>query len=181
MMWLKLHREASSSVRITAEGSSSKSCRKEKGVFKECSVTGGDGANGVDTNVAGYGHDGGWAGRAYGGAVYMTEGSNPTFENCTFQDCFARGGDGGNGAPGDGGLHGGRGGNWEYSPDLETGPFTGPEPADWLWWDGWTFGDVWPEEGELYDGWWWYWWWEWEEWDWEDIIYSSSCGGSRIK
>ena len=64
--------------------------------FLDCSITGGDGANGVG-NGPPYGYDGGWAGRAYGGAVYMIDESNPLFINCTFDGCFARGGNGGNG------------------------------------------------------------------------------------
>ena len=78
------------------------------------------------------GYDGGWAGGAYGGAVYCGSPSNPTFTDCQFENCFAQGGNGGNGGDarrcGAGATttppHGGRGGNWTGSPSEETGPLS---------------------------------------------------------
>ncbi|MCK4294432.1 MAG: right-handed parallel beta-helix repeat-containing protein [Planctomycetes bacterium] len=106
-------------------------------VFSDCSATGGDGGQGA--NCPAPGADGGWAGWAYGGAVYMGYGSNPIFSDCTFVNCFAMGGNGGDGGndtavpP----IHGGRGGNYIWSPSEETGPFTFP---NWYWWPGWDWG-----------------------------------------
>ena len=104
-------------------------------IFTECELTGGDGADG--NGNWGPGYDGGWGGRAYGGAVFMTRNSNPLFKNCIFDGCIARGGNGGDGSNGQGSNHGGRGGNWEWAPSMETGPFTLPY---WFWWNGWTYG-----------------------------------------
>ncbi|MHC4500561.1 MAG: S8 family serine peptidase, partial [Planctomycetota bacterium] len=108
---------------------------------------GGDGGRGADCGP--FGSDGGWAGKAYGGAVYIDPNSIPKFVKCTFKDCFARGGDGGDG--GNGVFQGGRGGNWEWAPSIETGPFTFPL---WFWWDGWfwetffgPFDDYWKYSG----------------------------------
>ncbi|MHC4543549.1 MAG: right-handed parallel beta-helix repeat-containing protein, partial [Planctomycetota bacterium] len=108
--------------------------------FINCSVTGGDGGpgdNGVDPDHI-YGFDGGWAGWGYGGAVYCGSRSSPTFEQCSFTNCYAMGGNGGPGGDGAGGARGGRGGNWQWSETYETGPFTWP---NWYWWDGWQYGD----------------------------------------
>jgi parallel beta-helix repeat protein len=105
-------------------------------IFRDCSVTGGNGGDGW-TIPTGIGQDGGWAGWAYGGAAYIGYGSNPTFTDCEFVNCFALGGDGGNGGDGHPLLHGGRGGNYIWSPSEETGPFTFP---NWWWWDGWLWG-----------------------------------------
>ncbi|HPD46095.1 MAG TPA: right-handed parallel beta-helix repeat-containing protein [Anaerohalosphaeraceae bacterium] len=117
--------------------------------FDRCSVTGGDGADGPNGNASHpQGWDGGWAGRAYGGAVYAAWYSNPVFRNCTFTNCFARGGNGGNG--GDGIVvnnvqwEGGRGGNWLYAPSIEQDPFI------WYFWDGWEWGDKFGPYGWLY-------------------------------
>ena len=87
--------------------------------FEDCSVTGGDGgrgSNGCPVHLEGWG--GGWAGRAYGGAVYMGFNSNPKFVDCEFINCFAQGGNGGNGGDGtpNAGTYDGRGGSWMY-PD----------------------------------------------------------------
>ncbi|UCG59514.1 MAG: right-handed parallel beta-helix repeat-containing protein [Phycisphaerales bacterium] len=104
-------------------------------VFVDCSVTGGDGApgdNGTQQHPVGF--DGGWGGKAYGGAVYCGYNASPRFENCSFTNCFARGGNGGNGGDGDGGAKGGRGGNWEWGESLE-------EKFASTWWDGWEWGD----------------------------------------
>jgi len=101
--------------------------------FANCSVTGGDGgrgANGVDHHPEGY--DGGWAGWAYGGAVYIGYKSDPLFQNCSFANCYARGGDGGNGGNGVQGWYGGRGGNWTWGEAIERDIAT--------WWDGWYWG-----------------------------------------
>ncbi len=111
-------------------------------IFRDCSVTGANGNNG---NGGDQGHptggDGGWPGRAYGGAVYCAYSSNPKFLNCSFIDCSARGGNGGNGGDGAtvGGVRyeGGRGGAWTWAPSIEE------DPSYWLWWDGWTYGDKW--------------------------------------
>ncbi len=105
-------------------------------VITDCSVTGGDaddGDGGVQ-DVHPIGYDGGWAGKAYGGAVYCVYKSNPTFENCSFTNCFARGGNGGAGGNGVQGARGGRGGNWVWSESLEAN-FAA------TWWDGWQYGD----------------------------------------
>ena len=101
-------------------------------VFTDCWVRGGNGGKGGDCDP--YGKDGGWGGKAYGGAVYIDPTSNATFTDCTFTRCYARGGDGGDG--GDGEFHGGRGGSWEWAPSIETGPGT----PGWGWWDGWSWG-----------------------------------------
>jgi chitodextrinase len=103
--------------------------------FENCSVTGGNGANGPKGDPIGY--DGGWAGRAYGGAVYCNYYSSPLFQNCSFENCFARGGNGGNGGEGEDPAvhHGGRGGNWEWAPSVEE------DIANSGWWDGWEHGD----------------------------------------
>jgi len=107
-------------------------------VFENCSVEGGDGnqANdGCEEHPAG--GDGGWPGRAYGGAVYCAYSSSPTFLDCLFANCSASGGTGGNGGNGnenpDG--YGGRGGGWTWPSFIEDNPFY------WWWWDGWTYGD----------------------------------------
>ena len=106
--------------------------------FDDCSVTGGLGGPG-DNGVTGHepGFDGGWGGYAYGGAVYCSFQSNPTFKDCRFTDCFALGGTGGRGGNGIQGARGGRGGSWEAAPSDETGPLTYP---NWYEWDGWQYG-----------------------------------------
>jgi hypothetical protein len=53
-------------------------------VFTGCTVTGGDGGRGDDGAP---GFDGGWAGWAYGGAVYCGFNSSPTFVDCSFANC----------------------------------------------------------------------------------------------
>jgi len=104
-------------------------------VFENCSVTGGDGAPGDNgTQQHSVGFDGGWGGKAYGGAVYCGYNSNPTFENCSFTNCFARGGNGGDGGDGNLGDKGGRGGGWEWADSQE-------EKYANSWWDGWEYGD----------------------------------------
>ena len=102
-------------------------------IFRDCSITGGDGgdgSNGHDGHSVGY--DGGYAGYAYGGAVYCGYRSSPTFENCTFTNCRAIGGNGGNGGTGANGAQGGRGGNLMFSEAIEQ--------TIRLWWDGWEWG-----------------------------------------
>ncbi|MBM4027244.1 MAG: hypothetical protein FJ280_17840, partial [Planctomycetes bacterium] len=102
--------------------------------FVDCSITGGNGGagdNGTDT-VHPNGYNGGWAGWAYGGAVYIAYGSNPLFENCLFQNCRVYGGNGGAGGNGATGGYGGRGGNWMLSEAHEQDVR--------VWWDGWELG-----------------------------------------
>jgi len=94
--------------------------------FVDCAVGGihgGAGNSGAD--ALDYGGNGGWPGAAYGGAVSVGFGGNPIFTNCTFIDCFARGGDGGTGADGGGGNPIGHGGGWgdPLHPRWEYGPF----------------------------------------------------------
>jgi len=117
--------------------------------FDSCSVTGGDGGDGADGDAnAGHpeGWDGGWAGRAYGGAVYAAWKSNPVFRDCKFNNCFVQGGNGGDGGDGDN-APGGRGGNWMWSPMIEQSLY-------WLWWDGWEWGDKFGDYGWFYwSGW----------------------------
>jgi len=118
-------------------------------LFTDCSVTGGDGGPGA--NAPQPGRDGGWAGWAYGGAVYIGYGSSPKFTDCTFRNCFALGGNGGDGGNDTGAppIHGGRGGNYTWSPSEETGPFTFP---NWYWWDGWAWGPYDAEGYPVYGG-----------------------------
>ncbi|AQQ72131.1 Fibronectin type III domain protein [Limihaloglobus sulfuriphilus] len=70
-------------------------------VFENCGVTGGDGQNG-ESGIEEHpnGGEGGWAGPAYGGAVFMYANCSPRFENCSFADCYVQGGNGGNGGAG---------------------------------------------------------------------------------
>ncbi|RKY10959.1 MAG: hypothetical protein DRP65_05565, partial [Planctomycetota bacterium] len=106
--------------------------------FEDLSVTSGNGNNGNNgCPEHPSGGDGGWPGRAYGGAVYCAFSSNPTFVDCLFADCYAAGGMGGNGGSGGGTPpgHGGRGGGWKWPPSVED------DPTWWYWWDGWTYGD----------------------------------------
>ncbi|MHC4618094.1 MAG: right-handed parallel beta-helix repeat-containing protein [Planctomycetota bacterium] len=103
-------------------------------VFRNCAIVGGTGGQGDDGDP--YGHDGGWAGKAYGGAIYIDSSANATVVDCSFINCTAQGGDGGDGGNGSG-PHGGRGGNWEWAPSIETGPYTVPH---WSWWNGWQWG-----------------------------------------
>jgi predicted outer membrane repeat protein len=107
-------------------------------VFRNCSVTGGDGAPGADREI--YGCDGGWAGKGYGGAIYIDAYSVPTVIDCSFDNCFAQGGNGGDGGNGTGtAIQGGRGGNWEWTNfepepnDINDPNYFGP----FWWWDGW--------------------------------------------
>jgi predicted outer membrane repeat protein len=119
--------------------------------FTGCWALGGNGglgSNGDSTHPVGY--DGGWAGGAYGGAVYCGYASNPTFTDCRFVDCYAQGGNGGNGGDG-ANAHGGRGGNWEDAESMETGIGSGDMwwtgTPYWGWWDGWEWG-IYDAEGE---------------------------------
>jgi len=101
--------------------------------FVDCSITGGDGQDGAGgTEQHPIGFDGGWAGYAYGGAVYIGFESDPLFENCLFENCQAIGGNGGNGGTGHDGAQGGRGGNWMLAESIEE--------TVRLWWDGWEWG-----------------------------------------
>ncbi|MCB2173501.1 right-handed parallel beta-helix repeat-containing protein, partial [archaeon] len=102
--------------------------------FDGCYVEGGNGANGDGGNEEHpIGFDGGWAGGAYGGAVYLGYLSSPVFENCAFTDCYVAGGVGGDGGPGYQGTIGGRGGSWEWSESIE-------EQIIAYGWDGWEWG-----------------------------------------
>jgi predicted outer membrane repeat protein len=112
--------------------------------FVDCSITGGDGGNGDNGNQEHpNGWDGGYAGWAYGGAVYIGFRSNPLFENCLFENCRAIGGNGGNGGNGnaDPPGYGGRGGNWMFAESIEQ--------SIRPWWDGWEFG-VFDKEGNIH-------------------------------
>jgi hypothetical protein len=92
---------------ILCENASSPTFRKI--VIEDCTVTastGGDGYDGPiieeDDDTHGYwgGHGGSATGNGYGGAVACIGGSSPTFTDCSFTDCLARGpwaGDGGDG------------------------------------------------------------------------------------
>jgi len=109
--------------------------------FTNCSVTGGSGGRGSNGDPIGF--DGGWAGKGYGGAIYIDPNSTATVENCSFTNCYAIGGDGGRG--GDGSFLGGRGGNWVYSDGLE-------DPINGLIfpWETWMWGpyeDYWKYSG----------------------------------
>jgi len=104
-------------------------------IITDCSVRGGNGGNGAggnDDHPSG-GH-GGWPGQAGGGGMGCLNDSNPLVINCTFDNCRAYGGNGGDGGNGNGDPwgYGGRGGGWYYSYDpnmsyyempYEWGPF----------------------------------------------------------
>jgi predicted outer membrane repeat protein len=104
-------------------------------VFDSCYVRGAHGSNGNGgAGGDGWGGNGGWAGWAYGGALYCGYNSNPFFKNCSFVNCWALGGDAGNGGSGDIGGHGGNWEEdlypgthslWEYGPFLEYWRYTG--------------------------------------------------------
>ncbi len=106
--------------------------------FIGCNVWGGNGAPGDNGTGQGTpphtsGFDGGWGGYGYGGAVYMTTNATPTFDHCTFEGNWARGGDGGDGGNGIQGDQGGRGGMWNWAPTMET-MLTSGDPN--IFWDG---------------------------------------------
>ncbi|MHC5060292.1 MAG: InlB B-repeat-containing protein [Planctomycetota bacterium] len=136
--------------------------------FQNLSITGGVGGLGNDgCEEHPSGGDGGWPGRAYGGAVYCAFSSNPIFVDCLFADCYVQGGVGGNGGNGTDTGHGGRGGGWEWPPSVEN------DPSWWYWWDGWTYGDKyssWSSWGRNnYDWKTWSQWFEADQWDsWQD-------------
>jgi predicted outer membrane repeat protein len=84
--------------------------------FINCSATGSDGCDGEGDSG-----DGGWAGRAYGGAIGIDSTSNPLIKNCNFIDNYVLGGNGGDGVDGDPGGHGGNWGDhtsnrWDFGP-----------------------------------------------------------------
>jgi subtilisin family serine protease len=98
-------------------------------VFSNRSIHAGDGGKGaIVDDLPG---DGGWGGWAHGGAVSLGADSNPRFTNCKFIDCFAVGGDGGNGTE----EPDGRGGlwdltilgawGWSYGPYVEFFKYSG--------------------------------------------------------
>lgn len=91
--------------------------------FEGCYIWGGTASNGNSgIDDSGSPGNGGWAGWARGGAVSVGENGSPIFTNCAFIDCWARGGDGGNGA--DDPVWGGHGGNWEEH---------GWDGTSWIW------------------------------------------------
>jgi hypothetical protein len=108
--------------------------------FEDNLAQGGNGQNGTaGCQQHPDGGDGGWPGRAYGGAVYAAFSSKPTFESCTFTGNQAFGGVGGNGGAGATiqgvWYHGGRGGGFLW-PDSIEGDW-----RYWSWFDGWEDGD----------------------------------------
>jgi len=69
--------------------------------------------------------NGGWAGKAYGGGIYVGIGCKPVFKNCIISDCNATGGDGGNAC-----IWGGNAGDptdpiWYWGPFDEPWRYTG--------------------------------------------------------
>ncbi|MFC1677591.1 hypothetical protein ACFL3G_11095, partial [Planctomycetota bacterium] len=119
--------------------------------FKDNSATGQDGQEGSDgCTTLGHpeGWDGGWAGYAYGGAVYCGYDSDAYFLDCSFVNNTATGGNGGYGGDTDSPpTNGGRGGNWEESPSEED-PDSGH--YEFWWWDKWEWGpylDYWKYSG----------------------------------
>jgi hypothetical protein len=101
-------------------------------VIDDCHVFGdwgGDGAAGDATHPNG--GNGGWAGGAYGGALYMEYYSNPTLIGCVFSNNTATGGNGGNGGAGAAPPttgRGGRGGGWYYGYQIPS-PWERPIPG----------------------------------------------------
>ncbi|MFA5238080.1 MAG: right-handed parallel beta-helix repeat-containing protein [Phycisphaerae bacterium] len=100
-------------------------------IIEDCSVTGGTGGVGYageDDHPDG-GH-GGWPGKAYGGGLACMNNSSPSVINCTFDNCRAIGGNGGDGAQGNtnDGFYGdgGRGGGWYYTSPPHTAYEQGP-------------------------------------------------------
>ncbi|MBN2456930.1 MAG: S8 family serine peptidase [Sedimentisphaerales bacterium] len=102
-----------------------KNCR-----FENCQLEGGDGGLGAagiagnppDTMPHPDGGHGGWPGKALGGAIRLAAGSDPCLIKCTFINCWAIGGNGGDGGNGieDPWGRGGRGGGWYYGPSFPT-------------------------------------------------------------
>lgn len=146
-------------------------------IFAYCSfennrVQGGDGQNGAaGCQAHPTGGDGGWPGRAYGGAVYAGFSSNVTFDHCTFTGNEALGGTGGNGGAGFQGSHGGRGGGLTWSDSIEN------SYDSFGWWDGWEEGDNYYFYSNMfgkydYDV--WAKWFGWTKWkNWEEFLASS--------
>jgi parallel beta-helix repeat protein len=99
-------------------------------VFQNLNAHGGNGGNngcGCPPNANnGFDYDGGWAGRAYGGAMYIGVGCKPLFKNCVIQDCNALGGDSGNGCS--------HPGSWgDNAPDPVDGWSWNQGPYDLPW------------------------------------------------
>jgi parallel beta-helix repeat protein/predicted outer membrane repeat protein len=103
-------------------------------VFQNLNAEGGNGGNngcGCPPNAAfGFDYDGGWAGRAYGGAMYIGVGCKPLYKNCIIQDCNALGGDSGNGCYhpgswGDSNPPPGSGWSWFFGPYDFPSDYTG--------------------------------------------------------
>lgn len=109
--------------------------------FEDNWVRGGVGQNGADgCDQHPEGGEGGWPGRAYGGAVYAAFSSKPIFESCVFTGNQALGGTGGNGGTGARiqgvWYHGGRGGGFLWPDSIEN-----DVQNYWSWFDGWEEGD----------------------------------------
>ncbi len=109
-----------------------------------CQITGGDGGEGmpgVDDGVVEHldGRPGGWPGGAYGGGMACLINSDPCVVNCTFDNCAATGGSGGDGGAGntDPDGWGGRGGGWFYGQNSHW------YKVPWLY-------------SYIYDEWWWW-------------------------
>jgi hypothetical protein len=151
--------------------------------FEDNLAQGGNGQNGAGgCNAHPEGGDGGWPGRAYGGAVYAAFSSKPTFENCTFTGNQAFGGVGGNGGVGatvEGSWHhGGRGGGYLWPESIEN------DYTLWDWFDGWEDGDKYYFYSNFfgrYDYELWAKWFGWTKWsNWQEFFASTeySEGGS---
>ncbi|HDS83752.1 MAG TPA: hypothetical protein ENN97_00920, partial [Phycisphaerales bacterium] len=145
--------------------------------FEDNVITGGDGQNGAGgCNAHPEGGDGGWPGRAYGGAVYVAFSSKPVFENCTFTGNQAIGGVAGNGGDGivvdNTSYRGGRGGAFLFPDSIEN-----DRDNYWWWWDGWELGDKYafysPFFGR-YDWSVWSKWFGWDQWNsWQEFFASA--------
>ena len=73
------------------------------------------------------------------------------FTGGVFDNCFARGGNGGDGGTGAALYYGGRGGSWAWAPTIEDSTY-------WWWWDGWEWGDKIGDYG-------WFYWFGWVDYD----------------
>lgn len=144
---------------------------EDNGVFGSVAM---NGANGCAAHPDG--GEGGWPGRAYGGAVYAAFSSKPTFESCTFTGNQAFGGVGGNGGNGatidNVWYYGGRGGGYLWPESIEN-----DVQNYWFWFDGWEEGDKYWYYADFfgrydYDV--WANWFGWDKWNsWEEFFASS--------
>ncbi|MFC1762246.1 S8 family serine peptidase [Planctomycetota bacterium] len=85
-------------------------------VFVDCTAQGGNGSDGnAATNEDPAGGNGGWPGQGLGGAMACLWDSDPCVVNCTFENCIALGGNGGNGGSVPNNVLGwpGIGGGWD--------------------------------------------------------------------